>query len=167
MSYSRIRALLVYVHYPEHLSYFDDWRDAFRWSAELDVVAANLAMPWGRARMRQHVDQVDLVVLLHSVIGDSLDEIRRCEADLQRRRAPLLAFVGNEVSLPTQPIAAKLQVLRELGPEFIGTQLTLEAGEYLYESVPGARVLRLPHALNPAVFRPRVPGESRPIDIGF
>ncbi len=79
MSGSRVRALVVHVHYPETLSYFTDWLDAFRAEPGLDVVAANLATPAGRSRLRRNVGDVDLVVLLHSVVGDSLAEVRRIE----------------------------------------------------------------------------------------
>src|SRR5688572_30274172 len=102
---SKPRALVVHVHYPETLSYFTDWLDAFVAEPRLDVVTANLASPAGRRRLRHNVGSVDLVVLLHSVVGDSLAEVGRIEPDLHDRRGPLVAFVSNEVSLPTQPIA--------------------------------------------------------------
>lgn len=165
-SSSRLRALVVFVHYSETLSYFDDWLDAFKAARELDVVPANLATPLGRRRMRRHARECDLVVLLHSVVGDSLTEVRRCGASLLERRGPLVAFVGNEVSLPTQPIAAKLDVLRWLAPEFVATQLPLDAGEYLYDGLD-TNVLAMPHALNPQAFHPDVPNERRSIDVGF
>jgi hypothetical protein len=79
----------------------------------------------------------------------------------------LAAFVSNEVSLPTQPLAAKLAMLAAIEPDFIGTQLLPESGRYLYEEIVSARVLAMPHALNPVAFRPEVPPEQRPLDIGF
>jgi hypothetical protein len=164
---SRTRALVVHIHYPETLSYFTDWLDAFVAEPSLDVVAANLATPRGRRRLRRHVADVDIVVLLHSVVGDSLAEIRRLGGALQDRRGPLVAFVSNEVSLPTQPFGAKLAVLGDLGADLIGTQLPLDVGEWLYAEIPNARVVAMPHALNPNVFRPEVPHAARPIDIGF
>ena len=163
---SRPRALVVFVHYSETLSYFDDWLDAFKTSRQLDIVPANLATPLGRLRLRRSAGECDLVVLLHSVVGDSLTEVQRWGTPLLERRGPLVAFVGNEVSLPTQPIAAKLEVLRWLSPQFVATQLPLDAGEYLYEGM-GAQVLALPHALNPQVFHPHGANELRSIDIGF
>jgi hypothetical protein len=164
---SRLRTLLVRVHYPETLSYFTDWLEGFLAEPSLDVVSVNLATPVGRRRLRRAAAEVDLVVLLHSAVGDSLAEIRRCLGPLDRRRGPLVAFVSNEVSLPTQPFAAKLDMLAELSPDFIGTQLLLEAGESLYADISGARVLAMPHALNPRAFRPDVPCAQRPVDVGF
>ncbi len=164
---SRIRALVVHIHYPETLSYFTDWLDAFVADPRLDVVPANLATPRGRRRLRRHIAEVDLVVLLHSVVGDSLAEIRRLGSELTARRGPLVAFVSNEVSLPTQPFAAKLAVLRDLEPEIIGTQLPLDVGTWLYAEIPDARVVAMPHALNPSAFHSDVVASARPLDIGF
>jgi hypothetical protein len=148
------------------LSYFTDWLDAFVAEPRLDVVAANLATPRGRRRVRVEAKTADLIVLLHSVVGDSLSEIERHGAPLLDRRGALVAFVSNEVSLPTQPFAKKLDVLARLEPRAICTQLLLESGEYLYANT-GARVLAVPHALNPAVFRPEVADAARPLDVGF
>ena len=162
----RTRALVGYVHYPETLSYAQDWVDAFRDDPALDVVAANLATPLGRRKMRRDAKAVDLVVLLHTAIGNSLDPIRRCRAAVVDRRGPLVAFVANEVSLPGQPLAGKIAMLRDLDPQFVATQLLLETGEHLYGSL-GAKVLAVPHALNPVEYRPETPHRERDVDIGF
>ncbi len=164
---NRTRALVVHIHYPETLSYFTDWLDAFVAEPSLDVVSANLATPSGRRRLRRHVADVDLVVLLHSVVGDSLAEIRRLAPELDARRGPLVAYVSNEVSLPTQPFAEKLAILADLGPDVIATQLPLDVGEWLYAEIPDARVVAMPHALNPTAFHNDVPHARRPLDIGF
>jgi hypothetical protein len=163
---SPTRALVVYVHYPGMLSYFTDWLDAFVAEPRLDVVPANLATPRGRRRVRAVAPDVDLIVLLHSVVGDSLSELQRYGAPLLERRGLLVAFVSNEVSLPTQPFADKIEALARLEPTAICTQLLLETSEYLYAET-GAKVLAVPHALNPAVFRPEVDDAARPLDIGF
>ena len=160
------RALVAYVHYPETLSYAQDWLDAFVEERRLDVTTANLATPVGRRRLRREAGVADIVVLLHTVIGNSLDPIRRCIEAVMDRKGPLVAFVANEVSLPGQSIAAKIEVLRELQPEFVATQLLLESGEELYSSV-GATVLAVPHALNPVAYRSEVPNDERAIDVGF
>jgi hypothetical protein len=166
MSESRGRALVAYVHYPETLSYTRDWLDAFVGTPSLDVVAANLATSVGRRRLRRHVESVDLVVLLHTVLGNSLGPLRRCLGALLTRRAPVLAFVANEVSLPGQPLAEKIELLRALDAQYVATQLLVETSEHLYSST-GARVLAAPHALNPHAYRPDVPNADRPVDIGF
>jgi len=165
-SSSRVRALVVYLHYPETLSYSNDWLDAFGAEPTLDVVAANLATPTGRRRVRKHAASVDLVVLLHSAVGNSLGPIRQLRSALLARHAPLVSFVANEVSLPGQPIAAKIELVRELGAQYVATQLLLDTGEYLYGDT-GATVLAVPHALNPNAYESEIPNPLRPIDIGF
>jgi len=167
MRASLIRTLVVVAHYPERLSYFADWLDALVADPALDVVPANLVTPLGRRRVRRTARDADLVVLLHSAIGDSLTEIGRCAAMFDDRRGSLVAFVGNEVSLPGQPLRAKVELLRGLAPEVIGTQLPIDAAAILYADVPGAKVIPMPHALNPAQFFPTVSNEHRPIDVGF
>jgi len=167
MGASKIRTLAIVAHYPERLSYFADWLDALTVDSVLDVTPANLVTPLGRRRVRRNARDADLVVLLHSAIGDSLTEIGRCAAALDARRGSLVAFVGNEVSLPGQPLRAKVDLLRQLSPEVIGTQLPIDAASVLYAEVPGAKVIPMPHALNPAQFFPTVPNDERPIDVGF
>lgn len=164
---SAIRALVVFAHYPERLSYFSDWLDALVAEPELDVVPANLVTPLGRRRVRRNASEADVVIALHSAIGDSLKEISRCEAALGERRGPLVTFIGNEVTLPSQPLRAKVDLLEHLQPEVIATQLLPEAAEVLYGDVTSAKVVMMPHALNPVKFRPAVPNPDRPIDVGF
>jgi hypothetical protein len=74
-------------------------------------------------------------------------------------------LVGNEYNLPWMPLGEKRAFLREIGADWVGTQLPLEAGRWLYEDT-GAAVLALPHAANEEVFRRERPDEARPIDIG-
>ncbi|MEX0663505.1 MAG: glycosyltransferase [Acidimicrobiia bacterium] len=166
MSDSRSRALVAYVHYPETLSYTRDWLDAFRSAPSLDVVVANLATPLGRRRLRRSVESADLVVLLHTVLGNSLGPVRRCLGPLLSRRAPLLAFVANEVSLPGQPLAEKVELLHELEAQFVATQLLVETSQHLYAAT-GAKVLAAPHALNPKAYQSEMASKQRPIDVGF
>jgi hypothetical protein len=161
------RALVIFTHYPERLSYFADWLDALRAEPSLEVLPANLANPVGHRRVKRHAPAADLVIVLHSAIGDSLSEIGRCVSALSGRRGPLVAFIGNEISLPNQPLRAKVDMLRRLEPQIIGTQLLVESAQRLYAGVEGARVVAMPHALNPKTFQPGVPQPERPVDIGF
>jgi hypothetical protein len=82
------------------------------------------------------------------------------------RNVPLLTFVGNEVSLPGSPIAEKLELFQRLKPDYVATQLLLEAGEYLFGDVATKRVVAIPHAVNPDVYKPMQPFGQRPLDIG-
>ena len=55
--------------------------------------------------------------------------------------------------------------MRDVGADWVGTQLPLEAGEWLYGDI-GAAVLAVPHAANEPVFRRDKPTDMRPIDLG-
>ncbi|MGC9324079.1 MAG: hypothetical protein ACP5G0_04940 [Desulfomonilia bacterium] len=60
----------------------------------------------------------------------------------------------------------KIDFLKDIEADFIGTQLPHEAGAWLYADCTASRVIPLPHALNPDTFKPVVPNPERPIDIG-
>ena len=112
------------------------------------------------------MDDFDAVVLIHSATADTVEDIVRLAPALaERRRAKLLAFVGNEYNSAVAPLADKIAALTAIRPDIVATQLLEEAGQYLYAET-GAQVLSLPHALNPAVFRPGPPAEERTVDIG-
>ena len=84
---------------------------------------------------------------------------------LKARRGRLLVFVGNEYNLPWSRLSDKREFLRSVGADWVGTQLPLEAGEWLYDDT-GAKVLALPHAANEREFRRDKPDEARRIDLG-
>ena len=62
-------------------------------------------------------------------------------------------------------LGEKRDFLRAVGADYVGTQLPIEAGRWLYADT-GAKVVALPHALNDKVFRRDRPDSLRPIDIG-
>jgi hypothetical protein len=105
-------------------------------------------------------------VLLHSTNGDTTTYLRRYASIFSDRRVPLLSFVGNEVNLPGSPIAEKRRVLSEIGPDWIATQLSEEAGEFLFGDLVSGGVVSIPHALNPKSFHVTLPDDQRPIDVG-
>ncbi len=163
---SRLRTLLLYADYTTRLSYYDDWTDAFTRSAQFEVSCLNLCQRGIAEPLKAGLRTADLVVLLHSTNGDTTTYLEPFADLLADRRGLLLSFIGNEVNLPGSPIAAKRAVLARIAPDFIATQLPLEAGEYLWGDMVRRRVLAVPHALNPEAFRPENPDERRPIDIG-
>ena len=117
-------------------------------------------------RLKRDLPEADLVVLLHSTNGDTTIYLEPIAPLLAARKGLLLSFVGNEVNLPGSPISAKRAVFDVIRPDFIATQLPLEAGEFLWGDKVERRVLGIPHALNPEAFHPDVPDGQRPIDIG-
>jgi Glycosyl transferases group 1 len=142
------------------LSYIVDWREAWEASPDLDPVLVDVNDALAMARAPRQVRDADLVVVLHSAAGDNLGRIRRLETALQRRRAPLLLFFGNEYMGMTE----KIGFARSVGAEFIGSQLQLESARWLYAEGE-ATVVAIPQALNPRIYRQL--GRPRDADIGF
>lgn len=160
-----MRTLLLTLEYPSRASYYDDWRDAFARAQQFDVTVRNIFDRSASAEVRRTIDQYELIVVLHACTADSLLYVEPLASALQARRGKLLSFVGNELNLPWAPLGAKIAWLKRVRPDIIATQLLAEAGEWLYAEV-GARVISLPHALNPEAFQARTPQRERPIDIG-
>lgn len=163
---SRMRILVGYANYTDRLSYFDDWLDAFRTAKQFDAIPINIVESDAKTRLPQLLREVDAVILLHSTNGDTMMYLEPYVEALARRTVPLLTFVGNEVSLPGSPIAEKLELFARLKPDYIATQLLLEAGQYLFGDVATKGIFAIPHAVNSDVYRPTKPSESRPLDIG-
>jgi len=160
------RVLVLHAQYTDRLSYYDDWLDAFRDSPLFDVTAVNIVSRTARDDIARALAGADLVVLLHSTNGDTTIYLEPFAEQLADRTCPLLSFIGNEVNLPGSPISAKRDVLRKIRPDYVATQLLKEAGDYLWGDLVSKAVVELPHALNPAAFRPGQPQADRSIDIG-
>ncbi len=163
---SAIRTLVLYAQYTTRLSYYDDWLEAFAAAPQFATTALNICAGDIATRLKRELAEAELVVLLHSTNGDTTIYLEPIAPLLATRRGLLLSFVGNELNLPGSPIAAKRAVLRQIRPDFIATQMLREAGEYLFGDLAGRGVLAVPHALNPAAFKPERDAARRPIDIG-
>lgn len=163
---SALRTVVMTARYTDLISYFDDWMAAFEASPLFDVVAFNICADGTAARLRHALRDADAVILLHSTNGDTTGYIDPLVPVLNERKCPLLTFVGNEVNLPGARISAKRELFARLRPEYIATQLLLEGGKFLFDDVAVRRVVAVPHALNPAVFRFEKPHGERRWDIG-
>lgn len=111
------------------------------------------------------VRDAELVVALHPCSADTLRYIDPLRQALKDRRGRLLVLVGNEYNLPWIRLSDKRDFLRDVGADWVGTQLPLEAGEWLYGDI-ATTVLPVPHAANETAFRRNKPVEARPIDLG-
>jgi hypothetical protein len=160
-----LRALVIHVGYSVRASYYDDWLDAFLAHPDLSADAVNVFHTADRRELARRARAADLVVILHSGAADTLDYVRAIEAALLERRGPLVVFMGNEFNTPWLTFDEKRNWLRSVHADVVATQLVEETGAWLYDG-SGARVISVPHALNPSVFRWRTPRASRPIDIG-
>lgn len=161
----KIKTLVLTLRYPHRVSYYDDWAEAFSNAPCFDTDSRNL-IGLGEKELARLLRNYELVVLLHACTGDSVSDLSRVASALgDRKRSHLLAFVGNEFNSPLAPLAEKLAVLEQCRPDVIATQLLEDAGRYLYDGL-AARVVSIPHALNPARFVPGKPHRERNIDIG-
>jgi hypothetical protein len=145
----------------EVLSYVNDWRDALCRSSSLDVRVCNITNLIDYVRCLRRIEQFDLVVVLHSAAGDSMDLLLRTTRWFRKRRGKLVVFVGNEYDL----MAEKFDFLRLTSADYVCSQLPIASAQWLYEPLVGCEVLAMPHALNPAVYRP--PTAARLRDPGF
>lgn len=162
---SQIGTVVLTVQYDTRSSYYLDWLEAFESSPRFAVTTFNLFHRDRRRAAIRAVGDAELVVALHACSADTLDYIKPLRAALGARRGRLLILIGNEYNLPWARLGEKRDFLREVGADYVGTQLPIEAGQWLYADI-GATVLALPHALNETAFRPQKPDPSRPIDIG-
>ena len=159
------RTLLLYAHYNTRASYYNNWLDAFRAAPHFKTSELNICHGNAAAVLRRQIEEIDLLVLLHSVNADHVFYLEPLISILADRRCALVSFVGNEVNLPGASISDKRRVLIAIHPDLIATQLLLEAGEYLWGDI--APVLALPHALNPTVFSIRKTPAARTLDVGM
>jgi hypothetical protein len=162
---SRIHTVVLTVQYDTRSSYYLDWLEAFAGSPRFVVTTFNLFRRDQRSAAIRAIEESELVVALHSCSADTLEYIRPLTAALQSRRGRFLMLVGNEYNLPWARLAEKRDFLRDVGADYAGTQLPIEAGRWLYTDT-GATVLALPHALNDRVFRRDKTETERTIDIG-
>ncbi len=161
----RLKALVLTLDYAHRVSFYDDWSDAFRASPQFDCHFNNI-LNLKTADLARQVDQHDVLVMLHSCNSDTLGYFAALAPVLaQRKHAKLLSFVGNEYNSPYVSTATRNALLCEARVDLIATQLLWEAGEYLYGAT-GARVIAVPHALNPVAFRPGPDHRNRALDIG-
>jgi hypothetical protein len=160
-----LKTLLLTLEYPARASYYDDWRDGFLRAPQFDVTLRNIFEREAREDVRRTIAAYELIVVLHACTADSLLYAEPLAGALQARKGRLVAFVGNELNIPFTPLGDKIAWLKRIRPDLIATQLLEEAGAWLYADV-GAKVISLPHALNPEAFSARTPQRERPIDIG-
>jgi hypothetical protein len=160
-----MRTLVLTLEYPTRSSFYDDWKDAFARSSTFRTTVRNILNRSTRRQISREIGDYELIVVLHSCTGETLDYVKDLVPPLDSRRGKLVAFIGNEFNLPWNPLRDKIAWLSRVRPDIVATQLLAEAGEWLYAET-GCRVISLPHALNPDVFRPVVPQSKRTIDLG-
>ncbi len=144
------------------LSYVNDWKEAFVAHPRLSCQHLDAQNLLAAQAVMKRVKDFDLIVLLHTALGDAVGVLNLLAPALGNRRGALLALVGNEYDLMPQKIA----FLKKVQAQVVGTQLPLAAGRWLYQELAGAKIVSAPHGLNPAVYHPR-PDIPRAVDAGF
>jgi hypothetical protein len=145
----------------ENLSYIQDWRKAFSKSPQLDLEVCNINNLIHYGRCISRIKNYDLIIVSHAAAGDNPTILLKTAALLARRRGILAMFIGNEYDL----LEEKLTFARQVGANYICSQLPVEAATVLYGD-SGAQLISMPHALNPEVYYP-IENRPRALDIGF
>lgn len=162
-----MNALLLYARHVDTLSYYDDWIDAFKNTSNLSLTASNvLCDAEEKNAIINTIKSSNLIILHHSMLGDSMEFIAPFLQALADRKGKLISFIGNEVNLPILGIAPRIKALQYIQPDIIATQLLQEAGEWLYADCTNTKVISIPHALNPHAFNHSANYHERTIDIG-
>jgi hypothetical protein len=165
MRESRLKTLILALVYPHRASYYDDWRDAFATSPRFDCTTANI-LDLKPRDLEREAELYDAIIMLHSCNSDTLDYLAPLAPVLgARKRAKLATFVGNEFNSPYVSMAERIRLFGQARCDLVATQLLAEAGDYLY-AASAAKVISMPHALNPTAFRPGPESPRRPIDLG-
>lgn len=162
---SQIETVILTVHYSTRASYYLDWLEAFAEAPHFSVTIFNLFRREDRRAAMRAVETSELTVALHACSADTLEFIKPLAGALKARRGRFLMLVGNEYNLPWIRLAEKRDFVRDVAADWVGTQLPLEAGQWLYEDT-AATVLPLPHALKETAFRRDRPDAMRDFDIG-
>jgi len=161
--YPRVNALFAELRdvYAQ-LSYAADWREAFIGSPDLtvDVCNINNLVHFGRCLLQ--LRKYDLIVVAHTAAGDDMSVLSRAARWFDRRRAPMVVFVGNEYDI----LDDKIAFIRSVEAEFVCSQLPFAAARYLYQECDKSHIVEMPHALNPDKYF-RIPDVPRAFDIGF
>jgi len=168
LSESKIKTLVLFSHYTDRVSYYNDWADAFVKSPELDVTQVNLYELSNIKSLKQTIGDYELIVCLHSTNAVGFKFLFPYVSTLNKRKGKLLLFFGNELNYPLvgMRMQDKLHLLSVINPDFVASQLPINSAKALYQDQTNADILAMPHALNVESFKPAKPQEDRHIDIG-
>jgi spore maturation protein CgeB len=168
LSESKINTLVLFSHYTDRVSYYNDWADAFSNSPDLKVAQINLYDLSNVKKLKQTIQDYELVVCLHSTNAVGFKFLFPYVSILNKRKGKLLLFFGNELNYPLvgMRMQDKLHLLSVINPDFVASQLPIHSAKALYQDSTDADVLAMPHALNQESFKPEKLQKNRAIDIG-
>ena len=86
----KIKTTLIYAQYTEQLSYYDDWIDAFKSSDNFSLTLINAADLQNINKMNfKKIEESELVILHHSMLGDTLKYIMPYKQSFCARKGQL------------------------------------------------------------------------------
>lgn len=154
---------LIEARYDYQLSYLDQWTQAWQQVSTKSEIF-NLLKKVDVSRLQKMCRDFDLLVVLHSVTADSNSWLTQLANLNQTTRAPMILFVGNEFSSPFLSTETRLNLISQVAPEIIASQLPLDCASWLYEKT-GSKVIPAPPGI-PNVTFPKSP-VKRDIDLGY
>ena len=163
------RVLLLTSHRPDTtVSYYLDWAEAFCEHPSLDVDVLDtqtsrrrLALELFKRRRRTY----DLIVFPYGFYPRNTDTWRRALFQtLADKAAKKVFFLENEYRL----LNKKLAYATVLDADYVTTQLPKDVADRIYAPfLDPARIVALPHALNPKAAAGVNHEKARPIDLTF
>lgn len=154
---------LIETRYDYRLSYLDQWAHAWRQIAH-KTEHFNLVRNQDLKRLQSRSREFDLLVVLHSVSSDSNTWLRKLASAQADSRAPMIMFIGNEFSSPFLSTELRLELIAQISPEIIASQLTLDSAKWLYEKT-NSHVVSAPPGM--PVVNHEIVRAQRPIDLGY
>ena len=123
---------LIEARYDYQLSYLDQWALAWQ-EASTKIENFNLVKKEDVKRLQKMCRDFDLLVVLHSVSADSNSWLNQLASLSHADRAPIILFVGNEFSSPFLSTDSRLNLITQVSPEIIASQIPLNCASWLYE----------------------------------
>ena len=154
---------LIEARYDYQMSYLDNWRDAWC-SAKCKYKVFNIANNQGLLEYQKESSNFDLIVVLHSVSSDSNLWLQKLNQFQVISRPPMVMFVGNEFSSPFLSTEKRLDLIAQISPDFIASQLPIDSAKWLYERV-GSKVIAAPPGM--PLLKTKNKFIPREIDLGF
>jgi len=142
---------LVETRYDYQLSYLDEWVRAWqRAASKFDTF--NLIHDAHLKKLERKLNDFDLIVVLHSVSADSNAWLEKLTHLSGKKRAPMILFVGNEFSSPFLSTEVRLNLIEQISPEILASQLPSDCSNWLYEKT-GIRVAHAPPGIPEKPFK--------------
>jgi len=154
---------LIEARYDYQMSYLDNWRDAWCSAADQYKVI-NIANNHGLMEYQKESSNFDLIVVLHSVSSDSNLWLQKLNQIHINSRPPMIMFIGNEFSSPFLSMEKRLDLISQISPDFIASQLPIGSAKWLYERI-SSKVIASPPGM--PLLAAQYRSTSRDIDLGF